>query len=686
MDWSYPLLTESERTLFRRLAVFLGGFDLDAAQAVAGSTEVERYQVIDQLTLLVDKSLVVAENTSGRTQYRLLETVRQYALEKLGESDESDAAWSRHRDHYRSMAGALDAPAQSGHEQRIDQAELEMDNLRSAFAWSLENSETELALRMATSLQPLWMSRGRMTEGMAWLETALADANAQTVSPAIQVRAHADKSFLLNSLGFVGSVDEAEQTLARAREIADPALVIRALVARGAASAYPVDAARPYFDEAATLARKIGDSWLLSQVLYRRSANELIIGDPAAALPAAEEGLQLAESIGDRFTARLCRFSEGWARAWQGDHVRAQALFDALIDEAAAEHDVVTRMYSLATKGFMLAFVGEAGAAAEVADAALDCNAKLTGAFEGVCHSVAAAACLVAGDAEAARLRHEAARRISTPPVMNETMSAAALASLASGDLETARRWADEYVSGTQGCYLSASLTTRARVEIVQGEVEQAQRDLYEALAIAADTGTRAGVPNIMECLAELAATAESHREAARLFGAAETLRKRIGEVRFKIFDSNYAQLLDELRNTVGSNDFEAAWADGAGLSTDEAIAYTQRGRGERKRPSSGVGCADPGRAGCGAAGQRGVAEQGHRHPAVHLTAHGGDPPHPRLHEARPLFSCATRTGGRKARLVTWPDAGSGRRQLRQLRVQPGPVPGPVGCGRSGMA
>ena len=195
--------------------------------------------MIDQLTLLVDKSLVVAENISGRTRYRLLETVRQYHLDKLFESDESDAARSRHRDHYRSMAGALDAPAQSGHEQRIDQAELEMDNLRSAFAWSLENSETELALRMASSLQPLWMSRGRMTEGMAWLETALADANAQTVSPAIQLRAHADKSFLLNSLGFVGSVDEAGQTLARAREIADPTLVIRALVARGAAALTP---------------------------------------------------------------------------------------------------------------------------------------------------------------------------------------------------------------------------------------------------------------------------------------------------------------------------------------------------------------------------------------------------------------------------------------------------------------
>jgi predicted ATPase len=76
VDWSHALLTEPERILFARLAVFMGGFDLDAAEAVAGGGEVERYQVLDLLTLLVDKSLVVAENTTGRTRYRLLETVR----------------------------------------------------------------------------------------------------------------------------------------------------------------------------------------------------------------------------------------------------------------------------------------------------------------------------------------------------------------------------------------------------------------------------------------------------------------------------------------------------------------------------------------------------------------------------------------------------------------------------------
>ena len=158
VDWSHALLSEPERVLFRRLAVFLGGFDLDAAQAVCGGGDMERYQVLDQLGLLVDKSLVVAENTSGRTRYRLLETVRQYALEKLGESGEADAVRAGHRNHYTAIAAELDTPAHAGHERRLEQAETEIDNLRAAFAWSRENADVELALALASSLQPLWLA------------------------------------------------------------------------------------------------------------------------------------------------------------------------------------------------------------------------------------------------------------------------------------------------------------------------------------------------------------------------------------------------------------------------------------------------------------------------------------------------------------------------------------------------
>src|SRR6202040_4226111 len=145
VDWSHALLTGPERVLFRRLAVFLGGFDFDAAQAVAGGGDVQRYQVFDQLTLLVDKSLVVADDDSGgRTRYRLLETVRQYALEKLGESGEADAVRARHRDYYTALAAVLDTPGRTDYEQRVEQADIEIDNLRAAFAWSRENSAIEL--------------------------------------------------------------------------------------------------------------------------------------------------------------------------------------------------------------------------------------------------------------------------------------------------------------------------------------------------------------------------------------------------------------------------------------------------------------------------------------------------------------------------------------------------------------
>ena len=122
VDWSHALLTETERILFRRLSVFNGGFDLHAAQSVCGEVDIERYQVLDQLTLLVDKSLVVADGGSGRTRYRLLETVRQYALEKLGESGEAAHVRSRHCEHYASIAALLDAPARTDYEQRLEQA------------------------------------------------------------------------------------------------------------------------------------------------------------------------------------------------------------------------------------------------------------------------------------------------------------------------------------------------------------------------------------------------------------------------------------------------------------------------------------------------------------------------------------------------------------------------------------
>ena len=242
------------------MAAFQGGFDFQAAQAVAGAGDVERHQVLDQLTLLVDKSLVVADDSGGRTRYRLLETVRQYALEKLGESGEADVVRSRHRDYYMALAAQLDAPTGSDYEERVERADTEIDNLRAAFAWSQEKSDVQLALALTSSLQPLWQARGRRREGLTWFDTALAvlDAHQPELTPAERARALAERSLLAAAMGAADSIDQAHQALAIAREVEDPALLAAALTACGYFAAF-IDAelARQYFAEAIEFARQM---------------------------------------------------------------------------------------------------------------------------------------------------------------------------------------------------------------------------------------------------------------------------------------------------------------------------------------------------------------------------------------------------------------------------------------------
>ena len=132
------------------------------------------------------------------------------------------------------------------------------------------------------------------------------------------------------------------------------------------------------------------------------------------------------------------------------------------------------------------------------------------------------------------------------------------------------------------------ALSMRARVAIAQGEPDQAERDAHDALAIAASMQSYVDTSDTLECLAALAGDGGSHREAARLFGAAHAIRQRMGAVRFKIWDAGYEASAAAVRDALGERDFDAAWAEGVALSTEEAIAYAQRGRGQRKRPTSG--------------------------------------------------------------------------------------------------
>ena len=592
VDWSHALLTETERILFRRLAVFLGGFDLDAAQAVAGSDDIERYQVLDQLTLLVDKSLVIAENTSSPTRYRLLETVRQYALEKLSESGEADAIRTRHRDYYTAMAALLDAPARTDYEQRIEQAEVEMDNLRSAFGWSLEATDTEQALTLASSLQPLWLTRGRILEGCAWFDTIPAD-DTDHLDPAAPTlaRALADTAMLTIFVG--DSMSRAQRALAIARELEDPALLVRVLTACGASAgtSYDTEAAKAYYAEAIGLARAIGDQWRLSQILAWQSNSAVSVGDPLAAQAAAEEGRDLADAIGDRANSRQCSASLAMADLMRGDLAGAVAQFDAVIAESEAAHDEFIKAIGVMGLSITRSHQGEVRMARAVADSALKAAPDIGDYFLGMGHYASAAAALAAGDVAAAQTASDAAWQyfsVAQPELAAAVRGFNAVeAALAGGDVVAARSWADEAVAVATGWHLVAAYLARARVATAEGAREQAERDAHEALTCATNSGVHLHLPDILDCLADLSRDADNHR-AARLFGAANACRQQRGQVRFKVDQADYEKTVAELRDAMGQNDFDAGWAEGAALTTEAAISYAQRGRGERKRASTG--------------------------------------------------------------------------------------------------
>jgi predicted ATPase/class 3 adenylate cyclase/DNA-binding CsgD family transcriptional regulator len=594
VDWSHALLAEPEKVLLHRLAVFLGGFDLDAAQFVCATNDVERYQVLDQLTLLVDKSLVVACDSTGRARYKLLETVRQYALEKLGESGEADAVRTRHRDHYTAMAAVLDSPARTDYERHLTQAETEIDNLRAAFAWSRENSDIELALALASSLHPLWIRRGRIREGLAWFEIILTNGDARHLEVATAVRARAliGRTVLDAFVGAGASMDQAQQALEVAREVGDAALLARALSACGfiAAHSYSPDVARPYFAEAIGLARASDDQWRLSQILTWQASAAVVAGDPTAVRVAAEEGRDLADAIDDQSNAREWRTNLGWAELMQGDLDGAVAQFGAVVAEADAAHDAVWKVAGLQGLAFSLSYQGGAKAARAAADAAIDAATELGEFVLGIACTALAAAALAAGDVAAAQdASQAAAEHLGVQPATAARSHANnAEAALAGGDLIAARRWADGAVTTTTGWHLMVALTARARVTIAQGQLDKAERDAHDALARAAEIDAQAGIPNILECLAQIAGEGGSDRVAARLFGAADNMRRRIGAVRFKIHEAGWETAVAAIRDALGQLDFETEWARGAALTTDEAITYAQRGRGERKRPTSG--------------------------------------------------------------------------------------------------
>ena len=174
--WSYDLLTAAEQTLFRRLAIFVGGFSLEAAAAIVDARLGQSMTILDGIASLVDKSLLqTIEGEGGEPRYQMLETVREFGLERLVACGEAEALGQRHAHYFADRATCL-GPAVEGPDQRAALLPLDTDeaNLRLALGWAIAHAERALALRITVALWPYWFTRGRFREGTMWTESALA--------------------------------------------------------------------------------------------------------------------------------------------------------------------------------------------------------------------------------------------------------------------------------------------------------------------------------------------------------------------------------------------------------------------------------------------------------------------------------------------------------------------------------
>ena len=402
LGWSYDLLDEPERALFRRLSVFVGGWTLEAAEAIGPAVEAEGLvsspPLLDLLSGLVDKSLVVAgAEAGGALRYRMLEPVRQFGREKLRESGKEPEVRRRHAEHYLALAETAD-PELVGPDQGlwIERLRTEFANLREAYSWSLEPGGDEderawLRLRLPAALWRFWGGQ-RFEEGKRWLQTALERDTGEF--PATRARA-------LDGLGFIlvfqqdygRAIDALEEAIALYEELGDqsgaalalanlgyaalhggfmervPAFVqegealmrkdldgharayLRAIMASAALGLGDLDSGVAQIEEGLALCRELGDLRNTSMSLFILGMAKLTLGELDRGAPSLEEGARITRELGDRLGGAYYLLGLGKLTAMRGMPIRATKLWGAA--EALREQmGMALSKFDLAASGY----------------------------------------------------------------------------------------------------------------------------------------------------------------------------------------------------------------------------------------------------------------------------------------------------------------------------------------------
>jgi predicted ATPase/DNA-binding XRE family transcriptional regulator len=396
IDWSYYLLEPGEQTLLVRMAIFQGGCSLEAAEMVCNGEGDLPLDVLHGLASLLDKNLLrQAEAADGEPRFTMLETIKEYALERLAQSRESELLWQRHAEHYVKLAEQIELELRGAQQaawlQRLEQ---EHDNLRTALQWALDKGASETCTRLGRALWFFWLVRGHFTEGRHWLEAILScagstDSNERAkvlLGAGVLAREQGDCSHavtlleeslqLCRKLGDKGGVAETlshlgrvvqlegnyvqaatliEESLALYRELPSKRGIAEALYSLGRTAQrqgnYAQAAAR--FEECLALYQELGNRWGAAETLCNLGGAAQCQGDYARAVALLEESLALCRELGNPAGAAWALNELGEVARQQGDYEAASAVYAEslrLFRELGEKRGI---MYSLHNLGYV---------------------------------------------------------------------------------------------------------------------------------------------------------------------------------------------------------------------------------------------------------------------------------------------------------------------------------------------
>jgi predicted ATPase/class 3 adenylate cyclase len=381
--WSYDLLAPGVAQVFRRMSVFAGGCDLDALAAVAATGgEPGGSDPLELVAELADVSLItVTEGIEGEPRIGMLETIRDYALERLEQADDLDGARRRHAEHYATLVerarDQMDGPAQLT---ALDRLEAEHDNLRAALAWSLgtpaahgagEGERAVIGLRLVQALIPFWYQHGHATEGRQWLQRAMDLASSDGGAPLAGV-AHG-LGVLMDTQGEPDAARRLfERSLVIWRELGDRDCEARELSSLGIAHHHlgDLEAARPLLAESIAIARDIGNPVRLAAGLTNLGQLESAAGNLDRATQALQEALTIDSQLGDLLGAALDRQSLALVSLRAGRPSQARDLLSGTFDYVASSGNTSFNANILELSAAITAELGDPLRAARLAGAA----------------------------------------------------------------------------------------------------------------------------------------------------------------------------------------------------------------------------------------------------------------------------------------------------------------------------